>query len=127
MTFDLSDYRKAGEAQKLSRNRTEAPKIVAAARAAVSAEAVTTSPEWNEFLTYLQESRNGFERILKANLERLADPRVITPDQIAAHRNEAIMAKASIVVLDAVMTLPKDLLEGRKRAALLNADEAVGP
>ena len=89
--------------------------------AAVSAANLTGQPDWDRFLSYLQAALEGAEADRRALLDKLADPMMIDPQEIARTRAQAGVQAIRIQMLAHVIALPKALMaDGEKARGLLD-------
>ncbi len=91
------------KAEKLKDNRTN---LSAIQQAAIKADLMTGDPNWDIFLTYLQENSNKNQSSRDALLSELSNPSLVNPDQVAAKRIALIQCNERIRVLEHVIALP---------------------
>lgn len=129
MTYEYSDWLKLNTVARKQANGAHRDHLVLLSQAAVNATNMTGSTEWDIFLQFLQsqaervkEGRAALETIMK-------DPRVTSDEDMRRAKIEYIEADAIVRTLEAVISLPSDIIEsGAKARDLLSrmeGDETV--
>lgn len=126
MSFDRNEFDRVSRDKAVDRVRESHRALEYLSQAAVKAELLTGSPQWDVFLSYLQSTRDvcaqqlaGFERVL-------VDPRVVNDDDMRRAKISAVECRARIETLDSVMTLPAQIMsEGTKARDAIRESENV--
>lgn len=124
------DYHKTFWRQRREAAIGEARQLAGAVHAAaVSASALTGNPDFDRFLSYLQAALEGASRDRQALLDRLSDPMLVDPTEVARTRAAASVQATREQLLKHVIALPRQLIEqGDKARGLLELlkDDANG-
>ncbi len=129
MTYDYGDWLALNTAAREKANGAHRDHLVVLSQAAVSAANMTGSTEWDIFLQFLQsqvervkESRAALEVVMK-------DPRVTSDEDMRRAKIEYIEADAIVRTLEAVISLPSDIMESGDKArgllARMEGDQSV--
>lgn len=131
MTYEREDYRQvlAAQAAKAAANGAQHDHLVLLSQASVNAANMTGSTEWDIFLQFLQsqvdhvkESRAALEVVMK-------DPRVTSDEDMRRAKIQYIEADAIVRTLEAVISLPSDIIESGDKArdllSRMEGDETV--
>lgn len=110
MAIDRKDFERlqAGRAKEGQAAKVTTLRVVE--REAVDASMLTTDPYWNKFLTYLEAARQRLIIVRDQAQGFLDDPRITSPDLLMQAKINYLMAKAQIDTLEAVITIPKELM-----------------
>lgn len=100
--------------QEFEATRGKAPtndrqNLTAIRQAAVSAEHLTSDPDWDKFLGYLQDALRANVAARDAFITDLVNPLVVNPDEIAKRRIAVLRLNERIDILSFVMTMPEQL------------------
>lgn len=93
-------------------------------QAAVKAELLTGDPVWDLFLTYLQHTIEETEAYKLNALDALVHPATVDHHSMLQAKIALAECNARITILEAVISLPKDLIEmGTDAKGLLEREE----
>jgi len=84
----------------------------ALAQAAVSAGKVTTDPDWDRFLSYIQAAIEKQTVVVNSLHAALAEPSMVNPDQLLETKIQLIRVQAWIDAYEEVIAIPKKLKDG---------------
>ncbi len=122
-TMQLDEYRQdspRAKSQLASEARRLQSRLQMMKQAELKAEAVTGDPNWDTFLSYIQEAVEETEGQAKGFLAVLSDPTVVNQDRMMQMKIGLRECQARIDAFNAVMSLPKDLIKlGKDATALL--------
>ncbi len=119
MTVDFREWKqRQAEAAKVAAKR-RAPDLRVAQRAELDARAVTAVPEWDTFLTYLQAALETSRKQRSELKEQLLGDALINHDAIMKAKLTFARIEERVVLLEAVIDLPKDLIQNGERATAL--------
>lgn len=116
MNYDRSDFVESVAKQRLEKDEQQIPQILQVKSAALSAEMLTGSVEWDKFLGYLQAVREQIERDRQMLGDDLDDPKITDPDTVMGIKTRRAAMATNLELLDAIMQLPIDLVNGGKEA-----------
>ncbi len=114
MTFERSDYLKIAEKGRKVADLTKVATMLD--QAAVDATAMTNSPTWNIFLQHVQAAIDTTRKVRDAHERVMRDPLVVNHDQIMTAKLGFVEANATITAWEAVLSLPKEIIERGDRA-----------
>lgn len=115
------EYKSRPEAKKSEDHRLRYELI---RQAAVRTELLMGSSEWNSFLGYIQGAIEETEVQRDSLIELISDPLMVDHDQIMRAKIALSGCKERIAAWNAVIELPKDLIEaGNKAKGLLERME----
>lgn len=83
-------------------------------QAAVNAEYLTGNEYWDKYVSYIQAKIEEMRDILDQLMDKLADPNIVDHNHIMSLKLSVIEAATYIKAWEAVITLPKDLIENGK-------------
>ncbi len=93
-------------------------------QAAVKAELLTGDPVWDLFLTYLQHTVEETEAYRQSAQDILTHPSTVDHHSMLQAKIVLAECNSRIAILEAVISLPKDLIEmGAKAKGLLEREE----
>lgn len=96
------------------------PRFELLRQAAIRTELLTGNSEWDSFLGYIQAAMEGTEAQVQSWIELMSDPLIVDHDQIMRAKIVLAECKGRIDAWQAVIELPKDLIEaGNKAKGLL--------
>ena len=126
MTFDRSDFDELNKAKEQQQFKAMLPQLRMMQQAAVSAERLTGVPQWDTFLSYLQGAIETTQKQLATFEGALRSPDLLDPQKIMQCKVSALRCQERIMAWEAVLQLPKDLIElGEKAEALTDRLEKV--
>lgn len=100
------------------------------AQAALKAEAVTSDPSWDTYLSYIQQAINVAKAQRAQLAEMLASPKLVNPDKIAEVRNEILIRDERIRSLEWTLTMPTEIKRvgsiAKDKLAEMDIEEAEG-
>jgi len=120
MTTDFETRRDmAWKARKAARNHTVDSHIAGAIiQAAISAEYVTGTPEWDRLLSIMQAEAET-ARAAKTALEAaLMAPDIMDPQRMMQIKIDALILAERIKVIEAVVALPSNIMRDGENARL---------
>lgn len=89
--------------------------------AAVSVEQLTGQPAWDRYLSYLQAAVEVSEKHVQSLISTLASPNLVSGDDIIRLKIMIESVNSRIITLNACMSIPKVILDGRDASAILMA------
>ena len=93
-------------------------------QAAVKAELLTGDPVWDLFLTYLQHALEETETYRQSAQDMLTHPNTVDHNTMLQAKIALAESTSRASILEAVISLPKDLIElGSKAKGLLEREE----
>lgn len=110
MAIDHKDFVRLQEKRAKDKQAQNVTSLRVVEREAVDAEHLTTDPYWNKFLTYLEAARKRLMVLRDQAQGFMDDPRITSPDLLMQAKINFLMAKAQIDLLDAIVTMPKELI-----------------
>ena len=113
MMLTLDEYKNRPEAKKLDDQR---PRLELLRQAAIRTELLTGSSEWDSFLGYIQAALEETEFQRKNLLSAIADPLCVDHNTIMQMKIALAECKGRIDAWQAVIELPKDLIEAGDKA-----------
>ena len=113
MILTLDEYKNRPEAKKPDDQR---PRFELMRQVAIRTELLTSSPVWDSFLGYIQAVMEGTEAQRKSLIELLSDPLVVDHACIMQAKIALAECKGRIDAWQAVIELPKDLIEAGDKA-----------
>ncbi len=118
---NLDEFRARTAANQQTQASQYRPQLKMLAQAEVSAKMLTGDPQWDRFLSYLQAALEHTQGQADAAAETIANPSVVNNDQIMAAKAIITECNARVDAWNAVISLPKDLIEmGDQATALLD-------
>ena len=122
MPFDKEDFIANLATAREKRARESLPQLRVIQAQAQVMEKLLVTPEWNRYLSYLQELVNKTE-VSKASAQaRQNDPAIWDPQQLAKLKSDVLQADAMLQAWDVAMRLPKLLIEDAEKAAEMIAE-----
>ena len=131
MTYERDEYRQvlAEQQAKVAANGAQRDHLVLLSQAAVNASNMTGSTEWDVFLQFLQSHADRVKASRVALDEVLKDPRVTSDEDMRRAKIQYIEADAIVRTLEAVISLPSDIIESGDKArdllARMGSDQTV--
>ena len=107
--FDRQEYIDGLSEQKKNGKDLQASAL---AQASISAQTMTADPNWDRYLSYLQESINERHKEAEGYREILASPTVVNYEELLKAKIGLLTTIASIVAWEWAMSIPKKLKEG---------------
>jgi len=92
------------------------------AQAEVHQKNLTGHPEWDRFLSYLSAFSQKMQAERMVLKERLCDPQVVSTDTIMAMKMSIVRYDSIIEAVEAVMALPKAIIEMGDKAKNVLSD-----
>ncbi len=121
MLPNRDEYR---QAQKSLRTDGRDYNLTMVQQAAVKAELLTGDPVWDLFLTYLQHALEETETYRQSAQDTLTHPNMVDHHSMLQAKIALAECNSRIAILEAVISLPKDLIEmGAKAKGLLEREE----
>lgn len=114
--YDRSEFIETMGKRKAEENEARVPQLMQIKAAGVSASLLTRMPEWDKFLSYLQAVRDPIQETWESLGEELDNPEIMDPIDVAEKRTKRMMMAANLELLDSIMRLPADLMEGGEQA-----------
>lgn len=109
MLITRDDFRKAAEAKKKERQRSQIGHLELLHQAAVRAELLTGDPQWDTYMSFLQDTVNKTQAIRSRYEEILSDPNVVDDGEMRRAKIGVIECTSAINALEAAISLPKML------------------
>ncbi len=120
MNPDYGEWHKRTEGKKAERAQERRPQLEMLAQAEVQAGLLTGDPNWDIFLSYIQAVLEVTKGQRDAFAAVIADPATVEHDRIMSAKIGLAECKGLIDAWEAVISLPKDILEvGREARTLL--------
>lgn len=113
--FDREDYEDLRE-RKRGKTNGHSQNLEYLVQAQVKMELLTGDPHWDRFLSYLQSSSDAMHEILSGLEKRICDPGLVDPAQIMEAKMSIARMMGRIETMDAVIGLPKDIIESGEKA-----------
>ena len=131
MPFDRYEFIASLASTRERKARDSLPQLRVVQAQAVVMDALLVTPEWNRYLSYLQELVNRTMASKAAAQARQNDPSIWDPQQLAKLKSDVLQAEAMLQAWDIAMRLPKALIEDAEKATAMIAefgkqDEAAG-
>ncbi len=121
MNLSFDDWQKRVDAKGAERAQEHRPVLKMLAQAEVKAGLLTGDPNWDIFLSYVQADVEFMEGLRDGFEAKIADPRTVNHEQIVLAKIGLAECTATINAWEAVISLPKDILEmGREARTLLD-------
>ena len=92
------------------------PRLELLRQAAIRTEHLTGSPDFDSFLGYIQAAMEGTEAQVRSWIELMSDPLIVDHDQIMRAKIALAECKGRIDAWQAVIELPKDLIQAGDKA-----------
>lgn len=86
------------------------------AQAEMMMQNLTGDQYWDRFLSYIQSALDGMKANLSGMEEALCSPSMVDPNEIMAAKLAIAAVGGRIESLEAVLALPKDIMETGERA-----------
>jgi len=126
MTFDLSDFRTLSKDLERKKIETIAPQLQLLKQGAVVAELLPGVPAWDTFLSYIQGAIDTTKGQYIALQDMLSSPSILDADKLLQIKVNALRCAERIAAWEAVLGLPKELIEsGTKATDLLTRMETL--
>jgi len=126
MTFDLSDFKALNKDLEKKRIETVVPHLQLLKQGVVVAELLPGVPAWDTFLSYIQGAIDTTREQHIALQGMLASPSILDTDRLLQIKVSALRCAERIAAWEAVLGLPKELIEsGTKAADLLTRMETL--
>ena len=126
MTFDLSDFKTLSKDLERKRVETIAPQLQLLKQGAVVAELLPGVPAWDTFLSYIQGAIDTTREQYAALQGMLTSPGILDMERLLQIKVNAIRCAERIAAWEAVLGLPKELIEsGAKTTDLLTRMETL--
>ena len=113
MTFERADYDSLLERDLSQRRKEAAPMIARTLQAAVAAEHLTGTPEWDYFLSLVQARRDQLVSEREHHAQAALDG---TSSAREGHLRDYHRASAGLEALDFVLTIPRKVIEEGQKA-----------
>ena len=124
MNLTYDEYQKRLETKKAEKAAEHRPQLQMLAQAEIKARNLTGDPIWDLFLSYLQAFLETTEDQQRAFESALTDSKTVDHAGILVAKIGAAECKSRVETLEAVISLPKDLIEmGQEATALLERME----
>ncbi len=105
---------------KAKKSDDQRPYFEMARQSAVRVELLTGDSHWDSFLSYIQAAQDETEAQLQSLIQLISNPIVVDHDRIMQAKIGLAECKGRIDAWQAVIELPKDLIEaGNKAKGLL--------
>ena len=111
---EFSKWRAVHQKEKVSAERR---RFEILQQAAVKAEHLTGQPEWDYFLSLLQNAIDVTETQAKEFERKLSDPSLVGHEDLLAVKIDLIRCLERMMAWKVVMDLPKELVESGETAA----------
>ena len=126
MSFDLSDFKALNKDLEKKRIETITPHLLILKQGVVVAELLPGVPAWDTFLSYIQGAIDATREQYAALQGMLASPSILDTDRLLQIKVNALRCAERIAAWEAVLGLPKELIEiGTKAADLLTRMETL--
>lgn len=109
MTFDRKDFKRLGDSRAAEDRVRERGDLIQLRQAAVAAEHMMGTPEWDVYLGYLEAAKEEAIKLRKAYVAELTDPRIVDTNEIAKRRIAVFRLDDRIQTLSAVMAMPSEI------------------
>ncbi len=119
MNESLDEFKARTGDKKAEREAAHRPQLQMLARAEVNSRMLTGEPLWDTFLSYLQAAVEQTEGQNAAFAATIADPRIVDGDMIMEAKTGLAECQGRIKAWNAVISLPKDLIEMGQEAKTL--------
>lgn len=119
MNESLDDFKKRTGDKRAEREAAHRPQIEMLAQAQVKTELLTGDAHWDWFLSFLQAAVDHTEGQRDAFAAIIADPKTVQIDTIMEAKIGLAECKARLDAWNAVISLPKDLIEMGQEAKTL--------
>ena len=122
MAFDRSEYKELENRKKHDgtvRPTNNSEMLAMMQQSAIKMEQMTRDENWNYFMTLLQSSIDK-TKLDRANFfQQLTSPDVSSNELISLLRNYIILSDERIKTLEAVLLLPKQIIENGENAKIV--------
>ena len=119
--YSRSDYDELKEKQAKESLNGQKGTLEYLVQAEVKMELLTGNPHWDIFLSYIQAHLDGLKDRLFQSRDSLCSSSTVNPDRITSLKLEIAELAGIIKGLEAVMSLPKGIMEeGEKARERLN-------
>lgn len=118
MVFQRQQFQDSLDNKRRNRARENRSQLRVLAQAEIPVAALTKSAEWDFFLSLLQAKIEALDEMLNAYQQALATDMVFDHVGLAAAKAGAMRVKVQIDTLQAVLELPKQIIETGKEAKL---------
>lgn len=115
MTFERSDFRALAEKYGAESRRARQPEMLQLRQAAVAAEQLMGTVEWDTFLQQLSAGKEEAAKLRQRYMADLEDPRLVDPNLVALKRIAIIRLNEKIKTIADIISLPTTI---RKQGAL---------
>ncbi len=116
---DVKDMRERLGKEKMNGQRGQMEYLV---QAEVKMELLTGNPHWDIFLSYIQSTLDGLKDRLFAARNSLCSSSTVNPDLITALKLEIAEVGGMVKSMEAVLSLPKGIMEEGEKAREILAD-----
>ena len=126
MTFERSDFDALNKTKVQQQVQNVLPQLRMMQQAAVSAERLTGVLQWDLFLAFLQGAIETTRKQLEAFQTAMNSPDLLDSQKVLQCKVSALRCAERIAAWEAVIALPKDLIElGEKAEVLVSRMEKV--
>ncbi len=119
MTRTYDEHQARFEEKRAESAAAHRPQLEMLAQAAVKAELLTGDPNWDRFLSYLQAAAEATEAQRDGFAAIIADPATVNHERIMGAKIGLAECKGRLEAWNAVIALPKDLVEMGAQAKTL--------
>lgn len=123
MTFEREDFRKQLAERRKSNVESLRPRLQREVQAAVAAEKLTGSAEWDYFLSLLQQRREEYQKLADAAREVLLHHEVVGHEDLLRAKIAFERAHSVVSALDWAIEQPKAVLERGDTARKVLSEE----
>jgi len=116
VAFDRQEFAESLKAKHAERQRALIPVAQIVQGAAVVADGLQRTPEWERYATYLQGYRERMAKQKQVALQKLGDPAIVDDQQIRKLRQDVFIADISMDTLKLAIELPAYILKGGEEA-----------
>jgi len=120
MRISPDEWRRRTAPKQAANLAAQRPHLMGLAQAAVRMELLTGNEAWDHFLRYLEAAKEKFVEARQVADAALVSGVVVGHDDILRWKILRAEAHAQVQLVDAIMTLPKDVIsDGEKAKGLL--------
>ena len=109
MSFDRKDFVKLTTARAAEARVTQRTDLIQLRQAAVAAEQMMGTPEWDLFLSYIQAGVVEAAKSRDAYMRDIASPLLVDPNAVAQKRIAIIRLNDRIETLQRVIAMPAEI------------------
>lgn len=116
MNVERKDFKALAQKWTAESQRQRQDGMVQLRQAAVAAELMMGTPEWDAFLQYLSAAQEESIKLRARYMDDLADPRLVDPNIVAAKRIAVIRLDEKVRTLKQVVMMPSMIRQQGKIA-----------